>query len=152
MSGLSPKQNREVPPLDYERVYKIKQNFPNTQISINGGITSYEQANTHLNHLDGVMIGREVYQNPFMLVEADKEIWGDSYTPLTRPDIIDIMAEYCDRYVSEGGRVWHVARHMLGLCNGLGGAKQYRRFLSENARREGAAGDFLKEAFALVTL
>lgn len=152
LSGLSPKQNREVPPLDYERVYKIKQNFPNTQISINGGITSYEQANTHLNQLDGVMIGREVYQNPFMLVEADKEIWGDSYTPLTRPDIIDIMAEYCDRYVSEGGRVWHVARHMLGLCNGLGGAKQYRRFLSENARREGAAGDFLKEAFALVTL
>ncbi len=128
LSGLSPKQNREVPPLDYHRVYQIKQDFPNSEISINGGITSFAQANEHLTKLDGVMIGREIYQNPFMLVEADQQIWGDNVNALTRPEIIDIMADYCDRYVAEGGRVWHVVRHMLGLCNGLGGAKQFRRF------------------------
>ncbi|WP_448246153.1 tRNA dihydrouridine(20/20a) synthase DusA [Thalassotalea agariperforans] len=153
LSGLSPKQNREVPPLDYHRVYQIKQDFPNSEISINGGITSFAQANEHLTKLDGVMIGREIYQNPFMLVEADQQIWGDNVNALTRPEIIDIMADYCDRYVAEGGRVWHVVRHMLGLCNGLGGAKQFRRFLSENARfEENNNGQFLKQAFSLVQM
>lgn len=150
LSGLSPKQNRDIPPLDYERVYQIKREFQQYSISINGGITNYQQANEHLANLDGVMIGREIYQNPYMLVEADEKIWGDAPQVLSRADIIEQMAEYSNRYVAQGGRVWHVARHMLGLCNGLGGAKQFRRFLSENARREGAAGDFLKEAFALV--
>ena len=153
LSGLSPKQNREVPPLDYHRVYQIKQDFPNSEISINGGITSFAQANEHLTKLDGVMIGREIYQNPFMLVEADQQIWGDNVNALTRPEIIDIMADYCDRYVAEGGRVWHVVRHMLGLCNGLGGAKQFRRFLSEKARfEENNNGQFLKQAFSLVQM
>ena len=153
LSGLSPKQNREVPPLDYHRVYQIKQDFPNSEISINGGITSFAQANEHLTKLDGVMIGREIYQNPFMLVEADQQIWGDDVNALTRSEIIDIMADYCDRYVAEGGRVWHVVRHMLGLCNGLGGAKQFRRFLSENARfEENNNGQFLKQAFSLVQM
>lgn len=150
LSGLSPKQNREVPPLDYERVYQIKQDFPSTIISINGGITSYSQANEHLTKLDGVMIGREVYQNPYMLVQADQKIWGDDTSILTRSDIIDIMTDYCDSYVADGGRVWHVARHMLGLCNGLAGAKQFRRFLSENCRGDNVNGNILKTAFELV--
>ena len=151
LSGLSPKQNREVPPLDYQRVYNIKADFPQYEISINGGITSLEQAKQHLTHIDGVMIGREIYQNPYLLTQADQQLWGDNTAILSRAEIIDIMAEYCDRHVSEGGKVWHVVRHMLGLCKGLDGARQFRRFISENARREGAKGDFLKEAFAIIT-
>lgn len=150
LSGLSPKQNREVPPLDYQRVYQLKQDFSDLEISINGGITTFEQVQEHLTRLDGVMIGREIYQNPYLLAHADQQIWQLDSPILSRTEIIEQMAEYCDRYVASGGRVWHVVRHMLGLCNGLPGAKQYRRFLSEQARREGAAGDFLKEAFALV--
>ena len=151
LSGLSPKQNREIPPLDYERVYQVKRDFPNAQISINGGITTFEQTQSHLKHIDGVMIGREVYQNPYMLASADQTLWGDDKEVISRAEIIDHMAEYCDRYVANGGKVWHVVRHMLGLCNGMAGAKQFRRFLSENARKEGMAGDFLKEAFLLVS-
>lgn len=151
LSGLSPKQNRDVPPLDYDRVYQIKKDFPQTEISINGGITTYQQTLEHLKHIDGVMIGREIYQNPYMLAEADQQLWGSDTAILTRSEIIDIMADYCDRHVANGGKVWHVVRHMLGLCNGMAGARQYRRFLSEQARREGAGGDFLKEAFTLVS-
>jgi tRNA-dihydrouridine synthase A len=150
LSGLSPKQNREVPPLDYERVYKIKQDFAQYHISINGGINSLAQANEHLIKLDGVMIGREIYQNPYTLVEADQQIWGDNHQILTRAEIIDIMADYCEQYVANGGRTWHVARHMLGLCNGLPGARQFRRFLSENSRHQGDARQLLHQAFSLV--
>lgn len=151
LSGLSPKQNREVPPLDYARVHQIKQDFSDKVISINGGITSYSQVNEHLTTLDGVMMGREIYQNPYMLTQADQKIWGDEREILTRSDIIDIMSDYCDEYIANGGRVWHVARHMLGLCNGLAGAKQFRRFLSENSRGDNVSGNLLKTAFELVT-
>lgn len=151
LSGLSPKQNREVPPLDYERVYQIKRDFSHLAISINGGIKTFEQSQEHLQHLDGVMIGREVYQNPYMLAQADKTLWQDNDAVLTREAVINIMADYIDRYVANGGRVWHVARHMLGLCNGLAGAKQFRRYLSENANKEGANSQLLKDAFAKVS-
>lgn len=151
LSGLSPKQNREVPPLDYSRVYQIKKDFPELEISINGGIKTYEESLEHLKHIDGVMIGREVYQNPYMLAQADQQIWQQDKEILTRTDLIEQMSEYIDRYVSDGGRMWHVARHMLGLCNGLAGAKQYRRYLSEQAGRDGAHSDVLKEAFAKVS-
>ncbi|WP_448549554.1 tRNA dihydrouridine(20/20a) synthase DusA [Thalassotalea fusca] len=150
LSGLSPKQNREVPPLDYQRVYQIKKDFPSLEISINGGITTYEQTLEHLQHIDGVMIGREIYQNPYMLAEADQRIWGQDKVTLTREEIIEAMCPYIDQVVASGGRVWHVVRHMLGLCNGLPGAKQFRRYLSENAGREGASSDVLREAFAKV--
>lgn len=150
LSGLSPKQNREVPPLDYQRVYQIKNDFPDLMISINGGINTYEQAKEHLSHIDGVMIGREIYQNPYMLTQADQTIWGDDVTPKSREEIINEMVEYIDRYVAEGGRAWHVVRHMLGMCNGLPGAKQFRRYLSENSGRVGANSEVLKEAFAKV--
>lgn len=150
LSGLSPKQNREIPPLDYDRVYQIKKDFPALEISINGGITTYEQTLEHLQHIDGVMIGREVYQNPYMLAEADQRIWGHDKVALTREEIIETMCPYIDQVVMSGGRVWHVVRHMLGLCNGMPGAKQFRRYLSENAGREGASSDVLREAFAKV--
>lgn len=150
LSGLSPKQNREVPPLDYQRVYDIKKDFQQLEISINGGIKTFAEVNDHLQYIDGVMIGREIYQNPFMLSQADELVWHDQAKSLARADVIEQMADYIDRYVQNGGRVWHVVRHMLGLCNGLPGAKQYRRYLSENAGRENADSRVLKEAFALV--
>ena len=151
LSGLSPKQNREVPPLDYERVYQIKQSFPQFEISINGGIKSFAEANHHLSKLDGVMIGREIYQNPFVLVQADREIWQSDAAELSRQEIVVEMMEYIDRYVAQGGKAWHVLRHMLGLCNGLPGARQFRRYLSENSRVEGANGDVLRAAFKIVS-
>ena len=152
LSGLSPKQNREVPPLDYQRVYQIKQDFPALEISINGGIKSYAEANEHLSHLDGVMIGREVYQNPYMLTTADQAIWQTNTDILLRSQVIDTMAGYIDSHVASGGRAWHVLRHMLGLCNGLAGARQFRRYLSETASRDGADSQVLFEAFAKVKM
>lgn len=150
LSGLSPKQNREVPPLDYSRVYQIKQDFKHLDISINGGIKTLDESLEHLTHIDGVMIGREVYQNPYMLSAADQIIWGDNSVILSRGEIIEQMCDYIDRNVANGGRVWHVVRHMLGLANGLPGARKYRRYLSENAGQEGANSRVLINAFALV--
>ena len=150
LSGLSPKQNRDIPPLDYQRVYQIKRDFPELDISINGGIKTFAQANEHMQHIDGVMIGREVYQNPYMLVEADNAIWQANTPVKSRQAVINEMAEYTNRHVASGGRAWHVARHMLGLCNGLAGAKQFRRYLSENANGQDVSGEVLQTAFANV--
>lgn len=147
LSGLSPKQNREVPPLDYERVYQIKKDFPALEISINGGVKTYQETRDHLRHIDGVMIGREIYQNPYMLIHADQEIWGDDVEVKSRQQIVDEMSDYIDNYVASGGRSWHVVRHMLGICNGLPGAKQFRRYLSENSGQEGANSSVLRQAF-----
>jgi tRNA-dihydrouridine synthase A len=160
LTGLSPKQNRDIPPLDYARVYQINQDFPELEISINGGIKTLAEANNHLQHIDGVMIGREIYNNPYMLAEADQQIYGVEKDIISRMEVINLMADYVDAYVSSTlqhgnahhkARAWHVLRHMLGLCNGLAGARQYRRYLSESARQESADGNTLKEAFAKVT-
>ena len=155
LSGLSPKQNRDIPPLDYSRVYQIKKDFPQLEISINGGIKSLTETTEHLQHIDGVMIGREIYNNPYMLVEADQKIYGVDKTVISREQVINLMAEYIDTYISttpEHGknRAWHVLRHMLGLCNGLAGARQFRRYLSETASRDGADSKVLIEAFTKV--
>jgi tRNA-dihydrouridine synthase A len=150
LSGLSPKQNREVPPLDYERVYQLKRDFKHVHLSINGGVKSYNDVNQHLKQVDGVMIGREIYQTPYMLTDADQLIWQSQGSSLSRAQVIEQMACYIDQHVAQGGRVWHVVRHMLGLCNGLPGARKFRRYLSENAGRDGANSSVLHEAFALV--
>lgn len=152
LSGLSPKQNRDVPPLDYSRVYQIKQDFSALDISINGGIKTFSDALEHLKHVDGVMIGREVYQSPYLLAEADQVFWGCDSKPLSRAEIIDTMCEYIDEYVAGGGRAWHVVRHMLGLCNGLPGARLFRRYLSESSGKPDVTSQILKEALTLVTI
>jgi len=152
LTGLSPKQNRDVPPLDYQRVYQVKNDFNNLEISINGGIKSFTEANQHLNHIDGVMIGREIYNSPYMLTNADNLIYKTNKPKLTRTELIDAMVPYVDSIVSNGGRAWHVYRHMLGLCNGLSGARKFRQHLSECARKDGADGRVLIEAFNKVTL
>jgi tRNA-dihydrouridine synthase A len=148
LSGLSPKQNREVPPLDYDRVYQIKKDFPQLEISINGGIKTFAESNEHLKHIDGVMIGREIYQNPYMLTQADNAIYQQNSEVLTRLEVIEQMAIYIDHHIASGGRAWHVLRHMLGLCNGLPGARGFRRYLSEESSQEGANSKLLFEAFA----
>ncbi len=150
LSGLSPKQNREIPPLDYQRVYQIKQDFPEREISINGGIKSLAEANEHLAHIDGVMIGREIYNSPYLLADADQQIYGESKAVVSRQQVIEQMANYVDNHVANGGRAWHVLRHMLGLCNGLVGARQFRRHLSECAGQAEANGSVLLDAFAKV--
>ncbi len=156
LSGLSPKQNRDIPPLDYARVYQIKQDFSDLEISINGGIKSLIEANNHLQHIDGVMIGREIYNSPYMLSAVDQQIYGVEKDLISREQVINLMAEYVDEYVSTtpkhgNNRAWHVLRHTLGLCNGLAGARQYRRYLSECAGQADANGNTLKEAFLRVS-
>jgi len=156
LSGLSPKQNRDIPPLDYSRVYQIKKDFSALEISINGGIKTLAEANNHLQHIDGVMIGREIYNSPYLLSEADQQIYAEKGTVISREQVVSSMVEYINSYVSEipthgTNRAWHVLRHMLGLCNGLAGARQFRRHLSECAGKEGADGKVLLEAFANVT-
>jgi tRNA-dihydrouridine synthase A len=152
LTGLSPKQNRDVPPLDYERVYQIKNDFKKLEISINGGIKSFAEANDHLQKIDGVMIGREIYNSPFMLVDADTDIYNYETDKLTRSDVIDLMVPYINDTVNSGGRAWHILRHMLGLCNGLSGARKFRQHLSECASKDGADGQVLLDAFDKVTL
>ncbi len=157
LSGLSPKQNRDIPPLDYQRVYQIKKDFPSLEISINGGIKSITETNEHLQHIDGVMIGREIYNSPYMLAQVDQQIYGADKAIISREQVINLMSDYVDAYVSTipehgNNRAWHVLRHMLGLCNGLAGARQFRRHLSECAGTPGADGAVLKEAFTKVAL
>jgi tRNA-dihydrouridine synthase A len=157
LTGLSPKQNRDVPPLDYERVYQIKRDFSNLNISINGGIKSLTETKEHLQHIDGVMIGREIYSSPYLLSEVDQQIYGVDKPIISREQVINAMADYIDTYISitpEHGsnRAWHVLRHMLGMCNGLAGARQFRRDLSDCSSNSNANGDSLKQAFAKVVL
>jgi tRNA-dihydrouridine synthase A len=152
LSGLSPKQNREIPPLDYSRVYQIKRDFPELTISINGGINTLEETTEHLNFVDGVMIGREIYQNPYLLADVDNKIWHAATPQISRADVIEGMCDYIDEYITEGGKIRHVVRHMLGLCNGLSGGRRYRRYLSENASKDTSDSTILREAFSLVSI
>lgn len=151
LSGLSPKQNREIPPLDYERVYQLKKDFNDLTISINGGITSLEQASEHLKHVDGVMIGREAYANPYIMSAADSLFFDDNREVLTRHQIVEQMMEYIENHLAQGGKVNHISRHMLTLFLGLPGAKQWRRYLSENAHKPGAGTETIAQALSLVT-
>ncbi|MBR9791404.1 MAG: tRNA dihydrouridine(20/20a) synthase DusA [Gammaproteobacteria bacterium] len=131
LQGLSPKENRDIPPLNYERVYQLKSQHPELNISINGGITSLEQAEVHLNQVDGVMIGREVYSNPYILAEVDKRFYGDTAQPLDRAEIVRLMQAYIERQDAPYFKPWHAARHMLGLFQGQPGGRAWRRYLSQ---------------------
>ncbi|WP_240612826.1 tRNA dihydrouridine(20/20a) synthase DusA [Alteromonas flava] len=132
LQGLSPKENRDIPPLSYPRVYALKQEFPELSISINGGIKSFAEAKEHLKHVDGVMIGREIYANPYLLAAADRDIFDQDHHALTREQIVTKMSEYIRQEVAAGAREWHIARHMLGLFQGQPGGRVWRRYLSQN--------------------
>ncbi|ASY80739.1 tRNA dihydrouridine(20/20a) synthase DusA [Pectobacterium polaris] len=152
LSGLSPKENREIPPLDYPRVYQLKRDFPALIIAINGGVKTLEEAKTHLQHLDGVMMGREAYQNPGILAQVDRELFGiDTATP-DLAGVVRAMYPYIERELSGGASLGHITRHMLGMFQGIPGARQWRRYLSENAHKPGADAAVVERALALVNL
>jgi tRNA-dihydrouridine synthase A len=147
LTGLSPKENRDIPPLDYERVYKIKAMFPELEIIINGGVKTFAECEEHLKHVDGVMLGREIYHNPYMMSEVDHLVYGVDFSSLSRAQVLEQVADYIERYENNGGRAWHVLRHMMGLFQGLPGAKIWRRHLStEGVKSEKSGRDLIEEA------
>ena len=151
LQGLNPKQNREIPPLDYETIYRLKQDFPDLEIIINGGIETLDEAETHLARVDGVMIGRAAYHNPWMLADADRRLFGAENPVKSRAEAVEAMIPYLEAYLREdGGKASHVTRHMLGLFNGRPGARKWRRSLSENAVRQDANAGLLEEALQQV--
>jgi tRNA-dihydrouridine synthase A len=145
LTGLSPRQNRDVPPLHYDWVYRLKQVSPELTVIINGGIDSLASVEDHLEHVDGVMLGRAAYQSPWLLAECQQQLFG-AQGITSREDIIESMSHYLERVVSEGTAVKHVSRHLLGLFQGLPGAKTWRRYLSENAFKEDDNTRLLRQA------
>jgi len=150
LQGLSPKENRELPPLNYPWVYQLKRDFPHLTIVINGGIQSMAQCRTHLMHVDGVMLGREAYGNPWLLAQVDEVLFGAESPVTSRGDVITALLPYTRRQLAEGAQLNHITRHILGLFHGTPGARKFRRHLSENAWRQGAGIEVLAEAHALV--
>ena len=151
LKGLSPKQNREIPELNYDRVYQLKRDFPQLEIVINGGITTLEQAQQHLEHIDGVMIGREAYTNPYLLATVDQNIYGSKEPIKSRQQIAKEFVQYAASELSEQTRLQSMARHILGLFHAVPGARQFRRHISENAYKADATVDVLIEALAKTT-
>lgn len=151
LKGLSPKQNREVPPLDYTMVARLKNEYPQLEIIINGGITQIEQCHTLLQSSDGVMLGREIYSNPYLLTQVDHAIFGDNRATKTRDEIIAQFLIYCEKQLQQGIRLNHMTRHILGLYHGMPGARRFRRVISENAHRPGAGISVVQDAVAALS-
>lgn len=150
LSGLSPKQNREIPPLDYECVYQLKRDFPHLNISINGGIKTIEEIKRHLAFVDGVMVGREAYQNPSLLGEIDSQIFGENRPLVTAREAVQKMLPYIAVQTQKGVYLNHIVRHMLGAFQNCKGARQWRRHLSENATKQGAGVEVVEQALSFV--
>jgi tRNA-dihydrouridine synthase A len=151
LKGLSPKENREIPPLDYDRVYRLKARLGDVFVGINGGINTLDEAEQHLQTVDAVMLGRAAYHNPEILAEVDARLYGGDQADTSIADIIDDMCAYTDRHIAVGGRLSHVSRHMVGLFTGQPGARRWRQILSTDATRPGANSDVLRQAYAVVT-
>jgi tRNA-dihydrouridine synthase A len=147
LSGLSPKQNREVPPLHYDRALRLKNEHPGLEIVLNGGITTAEAARAHLEHFDGVMLGRAAYQAPWILAELQRELFDRPGVP-DRAAAVHALTTYLERQLEAGVPVRKVSRHVLGLFQGLPGARRWRRYISENAHLETAGPDLLERALA----
>ncbi len=150
LKGLSPKQNRDIPPLKYEVVYQIKYDFPDLDIIINGGIKTLAECQQHLEHVDGVMMGREAYHNPYILAELDKTLYGADTPLLTRKQILQQLMPYIEDQLSQGVYLKHMSRHLLGLFQAISGAKAWRRHISENSYKVGAGIEVLEDAASLV--
>ncbi len=151
LKGLSPKENREVPPLNYQVVYRLKQDYPQLEIIINGGIKTLSGAQAHLPRVDGVMMGREAYQNPYVLAEVDRLFYGDAHPVPSRHEVLEAFLPYVAEELASGTYLGHMSRHILGLFQGMPGAKRWRRYLSENAHKPGADVELLRQAANLVT-
>ncbi len=152
LQGLSPKENRDIPPLDYDRVHRLKQRLPDRFVGINGGIADLDQTSQHFAVMDGVMMGRAAYHNPGLLVDVDSRVYGADEPPIAWDELIDRMADYCAIHIAAGGRLTHVTRHMVGLFHGLPGARRFRQILSTDAVKPGAGPDVLHAAFAEIRL
>ncbi|WP_082877547.1 MULTISPECIES: tRNA dihydrouridine(20/20a) synthase DusA [Methylomonas] len=148
LSGLSPKENREIPPLRYDVVLQLKQDFPQLEIVINGGINSLDTAEALLDRVDGVMLGREVYHNPYLLAEVDARIFHDPQPLPSRRQVVIGMQDYIERQLESGQRLHNITRHMLGLFHGADGARAWRRHLSEHAGKPGAGFQVVLDALA----
>ncbi len=151
LKGLSPKQNRDIPPLRYDLVYQLKEAFPELEIIINGGIKTLDECQQHLEHVDGVMVGREAYQNPWMLAQVDSLLYGKPALLEQRKQVLPALYEYVEQQVANDVHLNHMSRHLLGLFQGLSGAKKWRRYISENAHKPGSGVEVLKAAADLVT-
>ncbi|OCG03027.1 tRNA dihydrouridine synthase DusA [Gilliamella sp. wkB112] len=151
LSGLSPKENREVPPLDYERVYQLKQDYPHLTIAINGGIKTIDEIKQHLQYVDGVMVGREAYQNPMLLTQIDSQIFDLDRTAIDPILAIKALYPYIEQQLTHGALLNHIMRHTLGIFNGRKGAKQWRRYLSENAHKQGAGIEVVEQALTFIS-
>ncbi|RVU48587.1 tRNA dihydrouridine(20/20a) synthase DusA [Lujinxingia sediminis] len=150
LQGLSPKENRNVPPLRYPEVWRLKEERPELTIEINGGILTMDQAAEHLEHVDAVMIGRAAYDNPYQFSDVDRRFYGEQSAPRTRHEVARAMYPYIERHLSQGGKLSHISGHLLQLFAGQPGARRYRRHLSENAWREGAGVHTLEQALNLM--
>jgi tRNA-dihydrouridine synthase A len=149
LKGLSPKQNREVPPLDYDRVYRLKGAHPDLEIVINGGIATLAEAMTHLGRVDGVALGRAAYQNPYLLAEVDSRLFGDPCASISRAAVLERLIPYAAQHVRQGGRLNNIVRHILGLYHGRPRARAFRRYLAENAGGDGVGVEVLLHAMSI---
>ncbi|GHA12520.1 tRNA-dihydrouridine(20/20a) synthase [Arenicella chitinivorans] len=147
LKGLSPKQNRDVPPLDYELVYALKAAFPELDIVINGGITSIEACQQHLEIVDGVMMGREAYSNPYILAQVDQALYNDDSARPSRDDVLRQYQEYAEKQLQQGVRLNHLSRHVVGLYHGEPRSRLWRRYISEHAHLPGSDASVLVLAY-----
>jgi len=151
LQGLSPKENRDIPPLDYDRVHGLKAMHPNLTIVINGGLTGLADALPHLDDLDGVMLGRAAYRTPYVLADVDRVVFGESTQALSRAGVLEKFMSYAEQQSSTGVRLHAMTRHILGLFHGQPGARKFRRILSEEGARDGAGVEVLERALDAVT-
>jgi len=150
LNGLSPKENRDIPPLDYDRVYRLKAALPDVPVIINGGIASVAEAKRHLDHVDGVMLGRAAYQEPWRLLEVDNELFGEAAPHRTMKDVFAAMVPYIEDQLARGTKLHSMTRHFVGAFHGVPGARAFRRHLAENGVKPGAGVDVLRDAIARV--
>jgi tRNA-dihydrouridine synthase A len=150
LNGLSPKENRDIPPLDYDRVYRLKAVLPDVPIIINGGIGSLAEAARHLDHVDGVMLGRAAYQEPWRLLDVDPELFGEAAPYATMKDVFAAMFPYIEDQLARGAKLHSMTRHFVGAFHGVPGARAFRRHLAEKGVRPGAGVEVLRDAIALV--
>lgn len=150
LQGLSPKENREIPPLKYDYVYQLKEDFPDLEIILNGGIKTLDECEIHLSKIDGVMVGREAYHNPWLLNQVDSRLFGDQPKLNNRFEALMAFVPYVEKKLSQGERLLHLTRHILGIFQGEPGGKQFRRYLSEKGHKTDANINVLLEAIDLV--
>ena len=150
LKGLSPKENRTVPPLRYEEVYRLKQEFPHLSIEINGGFRDLETIRAQLDRVDAVMVGRAAYETPYLFATVDRDLFGEEVQPATRREVVEGMLPYTEDQLAKGVYLNRITRHMLGLFAHQPGARAWRRFISENAHKQGAGIEVLRGAMASV--